>query len=136
MIAILGALLITTAHGQSQPINKVTKALLSAISQLESNKQLDSVRINKNGTVDLGPFQINSVNWSKCVGLKLQSYQGGAACATRLLNKHLKRASHDPCWFASYHSKTPQKKIYYCKKINEILKNNVEVSLKGADEMI
>jgi hypothetical protein len=76
-------------------------------------------RLNRNGTIDRGVFQINSVNNKKCAAFNLDTVEGNAFCAALIL-------SHIPD-VASYHSRTPTKKMIYSKKIAQVLKT-------GSDE--
>ncbi len=88
---------------------------LAAIAIVESGfGRYDRTRLNRNGTVDRGVFQINSVNNKKCAAFNLDTVEGNAFCAALIL-------SHMPD-VASYHSRTPTKKMIYSKKIAKVLK--------------
>jgi len=73
---------------------------------------------NDNGTIDEGIFQINSVNFSRCVEYNLKSPEGSAYCAAKLLST-IKHARSD--YLGVWHSKTPSKKIKYMKKVTQVL---------------
>jgi hypothetical protein len=73
---------------------------------------------NSNGTIDKGLFQINSINQSKCVEYNLNSPEGSAMCAAKLLYEIRK---HYKDYLGVYHSKTPSMKNIYLKKVNQIL---------------
>lgn len=91
---------------------------LKAIYKVESGSGRNcGVRINKNETLDVGCFQINSIHWNgECRIYKVYTFRGNALCAARLLAKHKKYADIDPYWVARYHSKTPSlKKMYFSK---------------------
>jgi len=88
---------------------------LAAIAVVESGfGRYARTRLNRNGTVDRGVFQINSVNNKKCAAFNLDTVEGNAFCAALIL-------SHMPD-VASYHSRTPSKKMIYSKKITQVLK--------------
>lgn len=88
---------------------------LIKIAYVESRFKIDAIRSNKNGTVDVGLFQVNSIHWSStCKGLDVFSVRGNTQCAARLIKMHKKSASHfDTKWLGRYHSKTPSLKTKY-----------------------
>lgn len=72
-----------------------------------------TVRNNKNGTQDIGVFQINSVNLSYCKEFNLKDVAGNALCAAKLLHR-IKRVHYkDTKAVARYHSNTPKYKELY-----------------------
>lgn len=93
---------------------------LGAIAIIESSFGRNiQTRINPNGTIDKGLFQINSVNFPKCREFILDSVQGSAMCAAKLLAEIKTRRPDD--YFGVFHSKTPSKKIAYMKKVQTVL---------------
>lgn len=88
---------------------------LVRIAYVESRFKVNAVRVNTNGTTDVGLFQVNSIHWtSTCKGLDVFSIQGNTECAARIILKHKKSASHfDTSWLGRYHSKTPSRKAKY-----------------------
>jgi hypothetical protein len=75
-------------------------------------------RKNSNGTYDKGLFQINTVNYPKCIEYNLDSPEGSALCAAKLLSQiKSKRADY----LGVYHSKTPTKKAKYLQKVSQVL---------------
>jgi hypothetical protein len=84
---------------------------LTAIGILETGlgKYL-KVRHNSNGTDDAGIFQINSINTPSCIEYNLESIEGNAFCAAKLLKRIAKRHSD---YLGRYHSKTPKHKLAY-----------------------
>lgn len=75
-------------------------------------------RKNTDGTHDRGVFQINTVNAPKCVEYNLDSPEGSALCAAKLLSTiKAKRADY----LGVYHSKTPSKKRAYAQKVSQVL---------------
>lgn len=79
-------------------------------------------RKNSNGTYDKGLFQINTVNYPKCVEYNLDSFEGSALCAAKLLSSiKSKRADY----IGVYHSKTCRKdfcpKKTYMQKVTQVL---------------
>lgn len=98
---------------------------LGAIGLIETGLgKFNQDTVNKNGTVDTGIFQINTINKSKCIEYDLNTPEGSALCAAKLLAK-IKRhyASKDPQWSAIYHSKTKSYKEKYFRKIAKVLDN-------------
>lgn len=75
-------------------------------------------RKNRNGTFDKGLFQINTINEKTCVEYNLDSAEGSALCAAKLLSR-IKSKHND--YLGRYHSKTPSKKATYSKKITKVL---------------
>lgn len=105
-------------------VYNVDARLLKAISYIESSGGLRTgLRKNKNGTYDIGAFQINSVHWSTtCRTYDVRMLKGNALCAAKLVRKAMKYANKDPNWVGRYHSKTPKYKLRYAKKIKAFLK--------------
>jgi len=86
-----------------------------------------STNTNSNGTQDTGIFQINTINKSKCIKFDLNTIEGSAFCAAKLLaniKKHY--APKDPEWTAIYHSKTKKYKKVYFAKITKVLAMNTD----------
>jgi len=91
---------------------------LTAIGIIESGLgKYTTIQKNRNGTFDKGVFQINTVNWSKCPEFKLDTLEGNAFCAAKLLSQ-IKPTNHYD--LAEYHSKTPSKKEAYFQKIAKV----------------
>ena len=89
---------------------------LIRIGYVESRFKINAVRVNTNGTVDYGMFQINSVHWNTtCKGLNVMTFNGNVRCAVRLVKQAKLHSGHDSLWLARYHSKTKSKKILYTK---------------------
>lgn len=106
-------------------IDKASKAFdvdalqLTAIGILESGLGKNAkTRLNKNGTHDKGVFQINTVNWPKCKEFHIETLQGNAFCAAKILSQIKMRKPSD---LGKYHSKTPSKKNAYFTKITKVL---------------
>lgn len=94
---------------------------LTAIAIIETSLGNNLKRsTNKNGTIDRGLFQINSVNRQFCIEYNLDSNEGSALCAAKLLD-NLRQTRTD--YIGAYHSKTPSKKSIYLKKIAKVFKN-------------
>lgn len=91
---------------------------LTAIGIIETGLgKFAKTRLNSNGTHDKGVFQINTVNYPKCVEYNLESPEGSALCAAKLLSQiKAKRADY----MGVYHSKTPTKKAKYLKKVAKV----------------
>lgn len=105
-------------------INKVAHAHgidsqdMVRIAAIESRFDQGARRVNRNGTVDVGMFQVNSVQWDTvCKGLDVFNLKGNAECAARIIAGHKKHASNDAAWLGRYHSKTPSKKLAYYNRL-------------------
>jgi len=94
--------------------------LMIAIAVVESGLNPQAKRVNNNGTVDQGLFQINTVNKDFCKEFDIKTVKGNTECAAKLLAKHKVNKPIDSLWYCRYHSKTPSKKVAYCSKLNEI----------------
>ena len=118
-----------------QPSQRIVKAILRAADQYEIDAmELTAIGIvetglgkyavtrkNSNGTHDRGVFQINTVNVSKCVEYNLDSPEGSALCAAKLLSQiKAKRADY----LGVYHSKTPSRKLAYMQKLDQVMSSN------------
>lgn len=92
---------------------------LTAIAIVETSLGTNAkLRKNSNGTHDKGLFQINTVNWPKCVEYNLDSPEGSALCAAKLLSQiKAKRADY----LGVYHSKTPSRKLAYMQKLGQVM---------------
>lgn len=101
-------------------MHKIDAQALIKIAFIESRFKNDAVRLNKNKTVDVGMFQINSVNWVKCQAYNILTIQGNALCAAKLLASHAKHGKHDKHWIGRYHSKTHAKKLSYVKLLASV----------------
>lgn len=93
---------------------------LTAIGIIETGlgKYLKTRR-NRNGTIDQGLFQINTVNLPKCKAFRIETIQGSAFCAAKLMSQIRMVRPSD---VAKYHSKTPSKKSIYFAKMTKVLK--------------
>jgi hypothetical protein len=101
---------------------KVKAKELTAIAILETGLgKYSKPRLNPNGTIDRGLFQINTVNYSKCVEYNLDSPEGSALCAAKLLSNI---RSHRADYLGAYHSKTPKHKKAYLDRMALVLAKN------------
>lgn len=101
---------------------RINQEELMAIAILESGANENRrIRINKNGTMDVGMFQINTVNFKECIEYDLLSIDGSAFCAAKLLAKHKSKYKD---YVGRYHSKTPSKKRAYQNKVNKMVKTS------------
>lgn len=92
---------------------------LTAIGIVETGLgKYTKTRKNSNGTHDKGLFQINTVNYSKCIEYNLDSPEGSALCAAKLLYQIKSKRSD---YLGAYHSKTPSKKAIYLQKVTKVL---------------
>lgn len=92
------------------------------VALVESGLDVDvQPNLNKNGTTDYGPFQVNEIQTlphEKCYNLDIKTLKGNVECAARVINSHKHHQSKDKCWLARYHSKTTKYKKEYCRKLN------------------
>lgn len=94
---------------------------LVKIAYAESSFRETARRVNDNGTIDFGMFQVNSVHWTTtCRELDVFTLKGNANCAAKLLGLAKKHAERDPNWIGRYHSKTPSKKSAYAAKLASV----------------
>lgn len=94
---------------------------LVRIAHVESHFNQKAMRSNRNGTVDIGMFQVNSVHWdTTCQGIDIFTLEGNARCAALILKMHQKHAPKDRNWLGRYHSKTPSLKTKYMKLLKKV----------------
>lgn len=82
-----------------------------------SLKPRPKTNYNSNGTQDVGPFQINTINWNFCKEYDLQSVLGNTLCAGKLLKMHQKSGKKN--WVLRYHSKNPKYQAIYKEKLDK-----------------
>lgn len=113
---------IEAANRQLVPAN-----VLLAILSIESGKNGQSVR-NKNGSLDLGHFQINTIHWKQNgvlmkLGIKKEDVQWrgcyNAEIAAYLLRLILNENTDQEYWakVANYHSRSPSANNRYRAKL-------------------
>lgn len=95
---------------------------LVRIAYTESKFKADAVRSNKNGTIDYGMFQVNSIHWTTtCKGMHVMQLRDNARCAAKILSSIKERYSDsDIQWLGRYHSKTPSKKAKYFQLLSAV----------------
>lgn len=95
------------------------------IAYTESRFNNNSIRYNKNGTIDVGMFQINSVHWTTtCSKLNIYKLEDNAACAAIIISKlKAKHSIRDKQWLGRYHSATKSKKLHYLVLLNAVALN-------------
>lgn len=110
---------IEAANKQDVPAN-----ILLAIASQEAGKNGQLV-VNKNGSIDISHFQINTSNWNRggafarypAITKEAVQWRGcyNAELAAWLLHKHLTEDSNPDFWtrVANYHSKTPSLNATY-----------------------
>lgn len=111
----------------------VDPRVLEAIAHLESSGgRFTGLRHNRNGTWDVGAFQINSVHWdTTCKAYNVHVLEGNAMCAARLLKSHKRFRDSDPDWRGRYHSRTPSRKQAYAAKLRRVLAASEPVQLRS-----
>jgi hypothetical protein len=104
---------------------RLPRGVLLKIATIESNVNPKApMRVNKNGTKDVGMFQINSVHWhTTCKAFNVFELSGNARCAALLVARHRTKAGVDEHWVARYHSKTPRYKLIYARKLEMLASN-------------
>lgn len=112
---------LLTAISVAAKAYAVSEDKLLAIAMVESGGQLKARRENKNGTVDVGPMQINSIHWgSTCADYRVHTAEGNVMCAAKIVYQLRKRwAKRDADWIGRYHSGTPGRKERYKQKLDE-----------------
>lgn len=116
---------VADAIAKASKAYEIDAMQLTAIGIIESGLGTNpraKLRKNSNGTHDRGVFQINTVNWPKCKEFQLDTVEGNAFCAAKLLSQIKIKKPSD---LGKYHSKTCRpdfcpKKTYYA-KITKVL---------------
>lgn len=92
------------------------------IAYVESRYVVNALNKNRNGTVDVGLFQINTVNHKPCeqAGYDVYTIKGNVYCAVSIVASLKKYKKHDKNWLGRYHSKTPSKKLAYTNKLKRV----------------
>lgn len=96
----------------------VNPKILRAILQVESGMRASAVSYNRNGTMDVGMAQINSIHFPELAQWGITPDRLLDPCvATHVAAWHLKRnlLRHGNTWFgvAAYHSTTPEHNLRY-----------------------
>lgn len=104
----------------------VNPQILRAILLVESGMRADAVHHNRNGTVDVGMAQINSIHFTELAQWDITPEKLLDPCvATHVAAWHLKRSllRHGNTWFgvAAYHSVTPEHNQRYQRLVQEAL---------------
>lgn len=98
--------------------NNVSAEKMLRIALVESGGQHYRVNVNKNKTVDIGAFQINTINRKGiCKDLEIENIVGNTECAARLVAMHKKYSKRDPQWLGRFNSKRPDLKEAYFFKL-------------------
>ena len=97
------------------------------IAYIESRINMDAIpRINSNGTIDYGLFQINSIHWdTTCKQYDITTVVGNTKCAIKIILQHKKFSTKDPNWLGRYHSKTPSKKLHYLRLLRGVSNKSI-----------
>lgn len=92
------------------------------IAYVESTFKLNAFNTNRNGTVDVGLFQINSIHHNDCLssGYDVYTVRGNIYCAVSLVARLKKYEAIDKYWLGRYHSKTKAKKLAYITKLGRV----------------
>ena len=100
--------------------------VLLAIASAEGGKE-GQIVTNKNGTSDIGVFQLNTVHWERGgqfynkVSMQQAAYNGcySARVAAQVVKKNLSKYQKNEYWtvISYYNSKTPEKNAAYRRKI-------------------
>lgn len=145
LVCFIGSMKYANAYDYEQPLKpsfpyaaalygaagtyNIKPKYLFAIWAIESSGDRSGtvhIKENKNGTFDVGPFQINSIHISRtCKEHDIFTFKGNVYCAAKLIKLHSRFKNKDECWLARYHSKTPSKKKIYCKKIKKELNKRI-----------
>lgn len=134
MYKFIALLLLLSTSAQASELNKTIKLIYKEskvaglnsqdvlrIAYIESKFKPEAIRNNRNGTVDYGLFQINSVHWdTTCKAYDIATVAGNTKCAIKLILKHKRFSQRDPNWLGRYHSKTPSKKKHYIRLLKSV----------------
>lgn len=104
----------------------VNPQILRAILWVESGMRADVVNHNRNGTMDVGMAQINSIHFPELAQWGITPHKLLDPCvATHVAAWHLKRSllRHGNTWFgvAAYHSTTPEHNLRYQQLLQKAL---------------
>jgi len=104
----------------------VNPQILRAILWVESGMRADVVNHNRNGTMDVGMAQINSIHFPELAQWGITPHNLLDPCvATHVAAWHLKRSllRHGNTWFgvAAYHSITPEHNLRYQQLVQRAL---------------
>ena len=108
-------------------VSGMPAAALFAILTTEGGKTGEALS-NKNGTWDMGPFQVNSVHLNELAAMGispdavLRDGRVNAHAAAWLLRKEYQRTGNLWQAFGAYHSRTPHRRDAYIRRV----KNNLE----------
>lgn len=108
-------------------VSGVPVAALFAILATEGGKTGEALS-NKNGTWDMGPFQVNSVHLNELAAMGispdavLRDGRVNAHAAAWLLHKEYRRTGNLWQAIGAYHSRTPHRRDTYIRRV----KNNLE----------
>lgn len=115
---------VVNAILEASKLYRIDPLELTAIGILETGLgKYAKTRRNSNDTFDKGVFQINTVNVKTCLEYNLDTVEGNALCAAKLLSR-IKSVRAD--YMGVYHSKTPSKKNAYLKKIAKVLETKTD----------
>jgi hypothetical protein len=94
---------------------------LRLIAAVESSYSVNpKINENRNKTIDMGPFQVNSIHKNTtCKMFNIETLDGNVLCAAKLIAMHKKHKGTDFYWLARYHSKTPKYKKIYQEKLEK-----------------
>lgn len=100
----------------------IDENLVLRIAKVESNFNQKAFRRNKNGTIDVGMFQVNSIHHMRlCRGLDVYSLEGNTYCAIKILSGLKRRYKLvDNHWYGRYHSRTKARKLAYVAKLRKV----------------
>lgn len=111
---------VDVAIKNASKLYNINPEYMYQVLNVESGQTIYSgIRLNKNGSFDIGPFQINSVHINTtCKEYVLINIQDNAKCAAKMIAKlKAKFGKSDVFWLSRYHSKTPEKRKIYEKKL-------------------
>ena len=113
---------LDAAHSSGMPA-----AALFAILATEGGKTGEALS-NKNGTWDMGPFQVNTVHLNELAAMGISARavlcdgRANAHAAAWLLRKEYRRTGNLWQAIGAYHSRTPHRRDAYIRRV----KNNME----------
>ena len=114
---LTAACVVDAARASGMPV-----AALFAILVTEGGKTGEALR-NRNGTWDLGPFQINTVHLNELTAMGispdavLRDGRVNAYAAAWLLRKEYRRTGDLWQAISAYHSRTPQRQEVYARRV-------------------
>jgi hypothetical protein len=106
---------------------KVNPAILRGIAMVESQYDPKAINHNKNGSIDFGIMQVNSIHLRELKKYKIRKWDLMNSCkniyvAAWLLRRSVNRYGYNWAAVGGYHSNTPKERAVYAIKVRQAVK--------------